>query len=132
MILMEQNEVDFKYRKTKDEICPFVTLGTILKENKNNDCISLHCFINFEDLPSITTELPYSPIFANGKEFTYNDIKSTIKLATWVSRIDYVNGSSVYFVQQGKVSEWPKEILSIATTPSASIRSSKETIVNQN
>ena len=44
-----------------DEICPIVTTGTILKEKKNNDCISLHCSISVKDRPSISTKLPYSP-----------------------------------------------------------------------
>ena len=30
-ILIEQNEVPFKYRKIMDEICPVVTIGTVLK-----------------------------------------------------------------------------------------------------
>ena len=30
-ILTEQNEVPFKYRKIMDEICPVVTIGTVLK-----------------------------------------------------------------------------------------------------
>ena len=49
IILTEQSGVPFKYRKIMDEICPVVTIRTILKEKKNNDCISLHCFINVED-----------------------------------------------------------------------------------
>ena len=35
-ILIEQKEVPFKYRKIMDEICPIVTIGTVLKEKKNN------------------------------------------------------------------------------------------------
>ena len=30
-ILIEQNEVPFKYRKIMDEICPVATTGTVLK-----------------------------------------------------------------------------------------------------
>ena len=30
-ILIEQNQVSFKYRKIIDEICPVVTIGTVLK-----------------------------------------------------------------------------------------------------
>ena len=30
-ILIEQNEVPFKYRKIMDKICPVVTVGTVLK-----------------------------------------------------------------------------------------------------
>ena len=67
-ILVEQNEVPFKYRRIMDEICPVVTIGTILKEKKNNYCISLHCFINVEDRPSISTKLPYSPTSVNNKK----------------------------------------------------------------
>ena len=47
IISIEQKEVPFKYRKIMDEICPIVIIGTILKEKKNNDCISLHCLINY-------------------------------------------------------------------------------------
>ena len=79
-ILTEQNEVPFKYRKIMDEICPVVTIRTILKEKKNNDCISLHCFINVEDRPSISTKLPYLPTSVNKKEVACNDNTGTIKL----------------------------------------------------
>ena len=63
-----------------DEICPVVTIATILKEKKNNDCISPHCFINIEDRPSISTKLPYSPTSVNKKEVICNDNTDTIKL----------------------------------------------------
>ena len=66
-----------------DEICPIVTIGTILKEKKNNDWISLHCFINVEDRPSISTKLPYSPASVNKKEVACNDNTGTIKLTLW-------------------------------------------------
>ena len=112
-----------------DEICPIVTIGTILKEKKNNDGISLHCFINVEDRPSISTKLPYSPTSVNKKKVACNDNTGTIKLTLLVSCIDYVNESSAYFVQQAKVREWPKEILSITTTPSTLIKASEESIV---
>ena len=58
-MLIKYNEVPFKYRKVMDEICPIVTIGTFLKEKESNDCISLHCFINVEDRPSISTKLLY-------------------------------------------------------------------------
>ena len=64
-ILIEQNKVPFKYRKIMDKICPIVTIGTILKEKKISDCISLHCFINIEDRPSISTKLTYSSTSTN-------------------------------------------------------------------
>ena len=99
-----------------DEICPVVTIATILKEKKNNDCISLHCFINIEDRPSISTKPSYSPTSVNKKEVTCYDKRGKIKLTLWGSCIDYVNKSSVYFVQQAKVREWPKGILSITVT----------------
>ena len=54
-ILIEQTEAPFKYKKIIDEICPIVTIGTILKEKKNNDCVSRHCFINVKGHPSIST-----------------------------------------------------------------------------
>ena len=108
-----------------DQICPIVAIGTILKK-KNNNCISL--FINVEDRPSISSKLPYSTNSVNKKEVSCNDNTGTIKLTLWESCIDYVNGSSsVSFVQQAKVREWPKEILSITTTHSVSINPSKET-----
>ena len=87
-ILIEQNEVPFKYRKIMDEICPVVTIGTILKEEKNNDCISLHCFINVEDRPSISTKLPYSPTSVNKKEVACNDNTGTIKLTLCPQRVN--------------------------------------------
>ena len=80
IILTEQSGVPFKYRKIMDEICPVVTIRTILKEKKNNDCISLHCFINVEDRPSISTKLPYLPTSVNKKEVACNDNTGTIKL----------------------------------------------------
>ena len=108
-----------------DEICPIVAIGTILRE-KNNNCISL--FINVEDRPSISTKLPYSTTSVNKKEVSCNDNTDTIKLPLSESCIDYVNGSSsVSFAQQAKLRQWPKEILSIATTHSMSINPSNET-----
>ena len=77
-ILIEQNEVPFKYRKIMDEICPVVTTGTNLKEKKSNDCISLHCFIIVEDRPSISTKLPYSPTSVNENEVACSDNTDTI------------------------------------------------------
>ena len=129
IILIEQKEVLFKYRKIIDKICPIFIIGTILKERKSNDCISLHYFINCEDRPSISTKLPYSPTSVNKKDIACNDNTETIKLTLWRSCIDYVNQSSVYFVQQGKVREWPKGTMSIAATPSTSDKPRKESIV---
>ena len=43
-----------------NEIYSVVTIGHILKQKKNNDCISLHCFINVQDRPRISIKLPYS------------------------------------------------------------------------
>ena len=48
------------------------------ERKKNNDCISLHCFINVEDCPSKSTKLPYSPTSVNKKEVAYNDNTGTI------------------------------------------------------
>ena len=56
-----------------DEFCPIVTIKTILKEKKNNDCISLHYFINVADHPSISTKFPYSLISVNRKVVTCKD-----------------------------------------------------------
>ena len=91
--------------------------------------MSLHCFINIEDRPSISTKPSYSPTSVNKKEVTCYDKRGKIKLTLWGSCIDYVNKSSVYFVQQAKVREWPKGILSITVTPWTSIKPSKERIV---
>ena len=63
------------------------------------------------------------------KEVACNNYIDTIKLTLWGSCIDYVNESSVYFVQQAKVGEWPKGILSITMTRSTSFNSSEENIV---
>ena len=95
-----------------------------VRKEKNNHCISLHCFINVEDLPSVSTKFSYSPT-----SITCNDNTETIKLTLWVSCINYVNESNVYSIQQEKVTEWLKAILSITTTPSRSIKPSKETII---
>ena len=113
--LTEQNEVPFKYRKIMDEICQNVTTGTILKEKENNDCISLHCFINVADRLSISIKLPYSPTSVNKQKVACNDNTDTIKLNLLGSCIK--RDSGVYFVQQVNVREWPKEISSIITTP---------------
>ena len=71
-----------------DEICPVVTIGTILEEKKNTDCISLHCFINVEDHPSISTKLPYSATSVYKKEVSCTDNTGTIKLTLCGSCID--------------------------------------------
>ena len=63
------------------------------------------------------------------KKVACNDNAVTIKLTLWGSCMNYVNESSVYFVQQAKVREWLKGILSITTTPSTSIKPSEESIV---
>ena len=74
------------------------------------------------------SKLPYSPTSVNKKEVSCNDNTGKIKLTLPESCIDYVNeSSSVYFVQKAKVRESPKEILSITTTQSVSIKPSKET-----
>ena len=72
-ILIEQNKVHFTYRKIMAEICPIFTVGSTLKEEKNCDCILLHCFINVEDCLSISTKLPYSPTSVNKEEVVCND-----------------------------------------------------------
>ena len=74
-------------------------------------------------------KFPYSPTSTNKKQVAWNDNTDTIKLTLWESCIDYANESSVYFVQQAKVGEWLKGILSITATPSTSIKLSKESIV---
>ena len=127
--LIEQNELPFKYRKIMDDICPVVTIGTILKEKKNNDCILLHCFINVDDRPSISTKLPYLSTSVNKKEVACNYNTGRIKLTLWGSCIYYVKESSGYFVQQAKVRQCPKGILSITATLSTSIKPSIESIV---
>ena len=127
-ILMEQNKAPFKYRKIMDEICPNVTIGTILKEKKNSDCISLHCFIDLKTAQVYPLNFHIHQL-PSTKKVTCNDNTCTIKLTLWGSCIDYVNESSVYFVQEAKVREWPKGILSITTTPSTSIKPSEESIV---
>ena len=63
------------------------------------------------------------------KQVACNDNTGTIKLTFWGSCIDHVKESSAYFVQQAKVREWPKGILSITMTPSTSIKPSEESIM---
>ena len=67
--------VPFKYTKIVNEFCPIVPIRAILKEN---DCISLHCFRNVADHPSISTKLPYSPISVNKKDVYCNGNTGTI------------------------------------------------------
>ena len=86
-ILIEQNEVPFKYRKIVNEICPVVTIGTILKEKKNNDCILLHCFIKVKDRQVYPLNFHIHRLPSTKKKSLVMIIQ-TIKLNLWGSCID--------------------------------------------
>ena len=126
--LIAQNEVPFKYRKVMDDLCPVVTISTELKEKKNNDCISLHCYINVEDRPTVRTTLRYSANAINKKSWC-NDDTGTIKLTLWGTCVDHAKQSGVYFIQNAKVREYPKGVISITTTSSATIKQSEQNII---
>ena len=85
-----------------DKICPIVTIGTILKEKKISDCISLHCFINIEDRPSISTKLTYSSTSINKQEIACNDNTSTIKLTLWGNCINYANEQCLFYTSKSQ------------------------------
>ena len=127
--LIAQNEVPFKYRKVIDDLCPVVTISAVLKEKKNNDCISLHCYINVEDRPTVRTTLRYSANAINKKEVGCNDDTGTIKLTLWGTCVDHSKQSGVCFIQNAKVREYPKGVISITTTPSTTIKQSERNIV---
>ena len=55
--LEEQDEVPFKFRKVSEGIYSVVTVGAILKEKKHNDYVSLDCYVNIEDRPTVPTTL---------------------------------------------------------------------------
>ena len=118
----EQDEVPFKFRKVSEDVCPLVTLGAVLKEKKHNDCVSLHCYVNIEDRPLVPTTLRYQTKTINKKNVTCIDDTGTIKLTFWGSCIECIQESGVYFIQQVKIKEWPKGVISLTTTPSTCIK----------
>ena len=59
MELEEQEEASSKFKIIPVDICPVVTVGAVFKEMKNNEYVSVHCFINVEDRPKIPNALRF-------------------------------------------------------------------------
>ena len=91
--------------------------------------MSLHCYINVEDRPTVRTTLRYSANAINKKDVGCNDDTDTIKLTLWSTCVDHVKQSGVYFIQNTKVREYPKGVISITTTPSTTIKQSERNII---
>ena len=79
-------------------------------------------------VPSVPTTLRYQTKAINKKDVACNDGTGTIKLAPWRSCIECIQESGVYFIQQVKIKEWPKGIISLTTTPSTCIKISDQNI----
>ena len=69
-------------------------------------------------VPSVPTTVRYQTKSINKKDVACNDGTGTIKLAPWRSCIECIEENGVYFIQQVKIKEWPKGIISLKTTPS--------------
>ena len=77
-------------------------------------------------VPSVPTTLRYQTKAINNEDVACNDGTGTIKLAPWRSCIECIQESGVYFIQQVKIKEWPKGIISLTTTPSTCIKISDQ------
>ena len=128
--LEEQDELPFKCKKVSEDICPVETVATIIKNKKNNDFVSLHCYVDIEDRPITPMKLKYqkNTSAVNKMEVACNDDSGTIKLTLWGSCIYCINKNGVYLLEKVKVKEWPKGILSLTTTPGTCIKESGKII----
>ena len=121
--ICKADHVNFKYRKTMEDLCPQLSIATILQEKKDKDFISLVAFVSIDNRPVISTTLKYSLENINKKEVAFNDNTGVIKLTLWGTLI------GVYEIINVKIREWPAGVLTITTTSSTTITPSSQKIL---
>ena len=112
-----------------EDLCPQLSIATILQEKKDKDFISLVAFVSIDNRPVVSTTLKNSLENINKKEVAINDNTGVIKLTLWGTLIDMVPVSGVYEIINAKIREWPAGVLTITTTPSTTITPSSQKIL---